>query len=101
MPDSSQGGKEFIVMAGFPFGCNLTWTGGRRKVGDLVKQSLPRVLEGVGSFSGNVKAPAVTQSDRAMLSKVLAVMNIGKDSAVFSDFWRMSKANGYIPRDGR
>ena len=58
-----------------------------------MKQSLPRV----GSFSGNVKAPAELggESDR-MLSEVLAVLNIhgfDKDAAVFSNLYYMSKAN--------
>jgi hypothetical protein len=54
---------------------------------------LPRV----GSFSGNVEAPAELGGEsNCMLSKVLAVMNVhgfDKDAVVFSDFYHMSKAN--------
>ena len=81
-------------MAGFPFGCNPTWTDRKRKIGELVvKQSLPRI----GSFSGAVEAPTELGESIRMLSEVLAVMNVhefDKDAAVFSGFYHMSKANG-------
>ena len=61
-----------------------------------MKRSLPRV----GSFSGNVEAPAELggESDR-MLSEVLVVMNLhrfDKDADVFNNFYHMLKANDYV-----
>lgn len=76
------------VMAGFLFG---------RKIGKLfMKQLLPHV----GSFSGNVGAPAELggESD-CILSKVPAVINVhefDKNVAVFSDFYHMSKASNCL-----
>ena len=60
-----------------------------------MKQSLPRV----GSFSGNVQAPAEGGESNRMLSEVLAVMNFhgfDKDAAVFSHFYHMLKANDCV-----
>jgi hypothetical protein len=63
-----------------------------------VNQSLPRV----GSFSGNVEAPAeleLRSKNNRMLSEVLAVMNVhgfDKDALVFSDSYHMSEVNDYL-----